>query len=62
MERVPALALPKTGLQRVQGDLYLADIGIPLEVYHRLGLSFELPFEERYWIRLEQSPHSILQR
>ena len=52
-ERTLTLALPKIGFQRVPGDLYLADIGIPPEVYHRLGLSFELPFGERYWIRLE---------
>jgi len=57
-ERTLTLALPKTGLQRVPGDLYLADIGIPPEVYHRLGLSFELPFGERYWIRLERGPHT----
>jgi NAD(P)H-hydrate epimerase len=52
-ERTLTLALPKTGLQRVPGDLYLADIGIPPEVYHRLGLSFEPLFGKRYWIRLE---------
>ena len=57
-ERTLTLALPRTGLQRVPGDLYLADIGIPPEVYHRLGLSFELPFGERYWIRLERGPHT----
>jgi NAD(P)H-hydrate epimerase len=51
-ERTLTLALPKTGLQRVAGELYLADIGIPPEVYHRLGLSFELPFDKSYWIRL----------
>lgn len=57
-ERTLTLALPKIGFQRVPGDLYLADIGIPPEVYHRLGLSFELPFGERYWIRLERGPHT----
>ena len=57
-ERTLTLALPKTGLQRVPGDLYLADIGIPPQVYRRLGLSFELPFGERYWIRLERGPHT----
>jgi hypothetical protein len=39
----------------VLGDLYLADIGIPLEVYRRLGLSFESPFGQHYWIRLERN-------
>ena len=52
-ERTLTLALPKTGLHSVAGDLYLADIGIPPEVYHRIGLSLEPPFGKRYWIRLE---------
>lgn len=51
-DRTLALALPKTGLQSVPGDLYLADIGIPPEVYHPLGISFEPFFERRYWIPL----------
>jgi NAD(P)H-hydrate epimerase len=51
-ERTLTLALPKTGLTNVEGDLYLADIGIPPEVYHRLGLSFEPPFGKGYWIGL----------
>jgi NAD(P)H-hydrate epimerase len=54
-ERTLTLALPKIGCQRVLGDLYLADIGIPLEVYRRLGLSFESPFGQHYWIRLERN-------
>ena len=45
----------KTGLQRVPGELYLADIGIPAEVFQRLGLSFELIFGGCYWVRLEIS-------
>jgi len=53
-ERTLTLALPKTGLQRVPRELYLADIGIPPEVFQRLGLSFEPPFGERYWVRLEK--------
>lgn len=51
-ERTLTLALPKTGLHNVLGDLYLADIGIPPEVFHRLGLSFEPLFKESYWVRL----------
>jgi NAD(P)H-hydrate epimerase len=51
-ERTVTLALPKTGLQEVSGELYLADIGIPPEVYERLGMSFERPFREDYWVRL----------
>ena len=51
-ERTLTLALPKTGLHNIGGDLYLADIGIPPEVYQQLGLSFESPFRRRYWVRL----------
>ena len=33
------LALPKTGLDaETSGDLWLADLGIPAEVYHRVGI------------------------
>jgi NAD(P)H-hydrate epimerase len=52
-ERTLTLALPKTGLRRVPGELYVADIGIPPEVYRRLGVSFEPPFGKAYWARLE---------
>ena len=48
--RTLTLALPKTGLTSIPGDLYLADIGIPPEVYERLGLTFEPFFGDRYWI------------
>lgn len=51
-DRTLTLALPKTGLERVSGDLYLADIGIPPQVYHRLGIDFEPFFDQRYWIPL----------
>jgi len=51
-ERTLTLALPKTGLHSVPGELFLADIGIPPEVYRRLGLSFEPLFGQQYWIRL----------
>jgi NAD(P)H-hydrate epimerase len=52
------LALPKTGLRSVPGELYLADIGIPPEVYHRLGLSLEPLFGKRYWIRLASKAYT----
>ena len=55
--RTLTLALPKTGLANIPGELYLADIGIPLEVYHCLALSFESPFRKRYWTRIT---HSLL--
>ncbi|MGD2178393.1 MAG: NAD(P)H-hydrate epimerase [Anaerolineae bacterium] len=51
-ERTLTLALPKTGLENVSGELYLADIGIPPQVYHPLGLTFEWPVPGRYWIPL----------
>jgi NAD(P)H-hydrate epimerase len=56
-ERTLTLALPKTGLQAVPGDLYLADIGIPPEVYLPLGLSFEPFFGDRYWTRLQKGSY-----
>ncbi len=45
------LALPKTGLLTPQaqpfvGDLYLADIGVPPELYRHLGIAVEPPFVE----------------
>lgn len=51
--RTLTLALPKTGLGKVQGELYLADIGIPPEVYAPLGISFEPFFGGAYWVRIE---------
>jgi NAD(P)H-hydrate epimerase len=51
-ERTLTLALPKTGLHSVPGELFLADIGILPEVYRQLGLSFEPFFGQQYWIRL----------
>ena len=52
-ERTMTLALPKTGLHSIPGDLYLADIGIPPEVYRQLGISFDPFFRDRSWIRLK---------
>ena len=51
-ERTMTLALPKTGLERAEGDVVLADIGIPPGVYGSLGLSFEPLFGLSYWIPL----------
>jgi NAD(P)H-hydrate epimerase len=53
-ERTLTLALPKTGLRHTLGALYLADIGIPPEVYESLGISFEPFFGARYWLELER--------
>lgn len=47
------LALPKTGLlPEVTGDLYLADIGIPIKVYEKLKLKYKPPFSEKYYVKL----------
>jgi NAD(P)H-hydrate epimerase len=51
-ERTLTLALPKTGLHQLDGELYLADIGIPPEVYHPLDIHFMPFFGEQYWIPL----------
>ena len=51
-ERTLTLTLPKSGLENGPGELFLADIGIPPEVYHQLALVYEPPFQEGYWIRL----------
>jgi len=51
-ERTLTLALPKTGLRRWSGQLYLADIGIPPQLYKRIGLASGPAFHQRYWLRL----------
>ncbi len=44
-----SLALPKPGLVNpVSGELFLADIGIPPEVYHSLGIRFDPFFKGEY--------------
>jgi NAD(P)H-hydrate epimerase len=54
-DRTLTLALPKTGLRDVPGDLYLADIGIPPEVYGRIGLSVPPLFGRYYWLCLSRA-------
>ena len=51
-ERTLTLALPKTGLARVAGELYVADIGIPLAVYERLSIVVQPFFRGRYSVRV----------
>lgn len=47
------LALPNTGLASGKaGNLLLADIGIPVETYRRLNLSYLSPFASRYVVPL----------
>ena len=50
--RTLTLALPKTGLRNVPGELYVADIGIPPEVYLPLGITLEPFFGAAYWVRI----------
>ena len=57
-DRTLTLALPKTGLKHLPGDLNLADIGIPPELYHQLGLTYT-PFREDYWLRLITDTTSV---
>ena len=54
-ERTLTLALPKTGLRHLDGELYLADICIPPEVYHSMDIHFESFFGDQYWIPVEVS-------
>jgi len=53
--RTLTLALPKTGLRKVSGELYVADIGIPPEVYAPLGLALEPFFGAAYWVRITRA-------
>lgn len=55
-DRTLTLALPKTGLRTVSGDLYLADIAIPEVVYRALEISYVSPFPDQYWIQIESPP------
>lgn len=53
------LALPKTGLAQpsavnVVGALYLADIGVPTELYQKLGISLSPVFVQDTTIKLEK--------
>jgi NAD(P)H-hydrate epimerase len=54
------LALPKTGLltataRDLSGDLVMADIGVPPEVYARVGVAVGPLFGERSIVRVEES-------
>ena len=52
-DRTLTLALPKTGLAHLPGQLYLADIGIPPQLYRRMSLTLPRIFGNRYWVPLE---------
>jgi len=67
-QRTLTLALPKTGLRELPGrppglpgDLYLADIGIPPEVYHQLGQSFYPSFDLASFSVLQDQPGGLYQ-
>jgi NAD(P)H-hydrate epimerase len=51
-DRTVTLALPKRGLDPSTYDLYLADIGIPPEVYLPLGITVDPIFAEHFLVRL----------
>jgi NAD(P)H-hydrate epimerase len=57
-DRIVTLAAPKTGLSSAHGELYLADIGIPPEVFTRVGVAFQPPWEGNYSVRLVSSSGS----
>ena len=50
--RTLTLALPKTGLSETPGDLYLADIGLPPELFRNVGISFPQIFRNNDTVRL----------
>ncbi|MCC7241506.1 MAG: NAD(P)H-hydrate epimerase [Acidobacteria bacterium] len=48
------LALPKTGCVSPEvGELWLADLGIPVSVYNAAGIPYVDPFGARYRVRLQ---------
>lgn len=50
---VVTLALPKTGLRDVKATIVLSDIAVPAEVYRRLEIPYERPFEGDYCVELD---------
>lgn len=53
--QVLTLALPKTGLARAVGELFLADIGIPPELYRHLGMDVAPMFRGEYILPLNRN-------
>jgi len=53
-DRVHTLALPKTGLTAIDGDLVLADIGLPSGIYDSLDIPVDRPFGEGSRVRLSR--------
>ncbi|QAU11907.1 NAD(P)H-hydrate epimerase [Halorubrum sp. BOL3-1] len=49
------LALPKTGLAAVGGDLRLVDLSIPATVYGRVGVEYDDPFGDGFAVSLSRA-------
>lgn len=54
-DRTVTLALPKTGLAAVGGDLRLVDLSIPSTVYDRLDVEYDDPFGDRFAVPLSRT-------
>jgi hypothetical protein len=51
-----ALALPKTGLHpKSGGQLFLADIGIPVSVIRKVVPAYLPPFDKQFIVRLDRA-------
>lgn len=50
--RTLTLALPKQGQSESPGRLFLADIGLPPELYAHIGLDVDPIFSDQYWLEL----------
>jgi NAD(P)H-hydrate epimerase len=57
--RTLTLALPKRGLHKVAGRLFVADIGIPSSIYKHVGLEVGPLFQERFWFELRPMSNSV---
>lgn len=55
------LALPKTGLlPQNAGQLFLADIGIPVSAFRRLAPDYVSPYGKRFWVGLKYARNTSL--
>ena len=48
------LALPKTGLAAIGGDLRLVDLSIPATVYDQLDIEYDDPFDDEFAVPLSR--------
>jgi len=59
-DRTLTLALPKTGLlPELTGELFLADLGIPVKVYETCGIKYSNPFVDKYFIKIDPSQKQL---